>query len=453
MFALTVVLTAQADVDALARMARNPKTELKTRVWAVEALRPFPLERTREIFQELLQSKEPAVAAAALTSLAPLKDPELGQRAVDILISDAGVPLKQAAVEVLRQRGDQQGLLVCMPRPEGRLRASIVAALRAGDKAALRKAARASTVGRDLAIEAAGRDPEAYDALETSLHDDSADIRAAAAAALGTLGDRRAVDPLASAAAAGNRAAIDALATLAPDRLAPLLAAEDSETRLWALTAPGAIPAASVAPALRSTDWRERTAAVRRLLRDGSPEALALLTEEDLAERRPGGTVARTADGPIRLDHRRVIFLLDVSGSMKLDLRKALAPLLDPPPPGLRFTLMYFNDTTFWLETDLMEATPRAVKRALGAAATWSRRGPTDLGGALLTALEHAEADTLVVISDGVPTAGAAVEPDEILQRVTLSNRLRQMVIHSAAPRPSDLLRTLALQNHGRASR
>lgn len=435
-FALATLLTAQAEVDALARMARNSSTALKTRVWAVEALRPYPFESTRAIFKELMKSKEPDVAAAALASLAPLKDPEIGQFAVDTLISGAGTGLKLAAVEVLRQRADQQGLLVCMPRPEGRLRAAIVKALRELDRAALRKVAHDSTVGRDLAIEACGNDPEAYDVLKAALSDDSYDVRATAVAALGTLGDRRAIDSLVWAAGAGYREGIDALATLAPDRLVPLLASEESNIRLWVLTASAPLPAAAVDPFLRSDDWRERAAAERRLLRDASA----------------GGTVARTADGPILLENRKVIFLLDVSGSMKLDLRKALAPLLDPAPAGMRFDVMYFDETTVWLNGELVGPTARTIRSTLDSVAARSRRGPTDLGGAVLRALEHETADTLVIISDGVPTAGATVEPDEILLRVARANRLRQMVIHSAGPRPNDLLRTLVLQNHGRAA-
>src|SRR5690606_2039863 len=69
-------------------------------------------------------------------------------------------------------------------------------------------------------------------------------------------------------------------------------------------------------------------------------------------------------------------------------------------------------------------------------------RGPTNLYGALDAAFQFAGRglhdkyyaagfDTLYVLSDGGPTAGAVVDPDEILRRVREVNKLRRITIHT----------------------
>src|SRR5690606_10092428 len=110
-----------------------------------------------------------------------------------------------------------------------------------------------------------------------------------------------------------------------------------------------------------------------------------------------------------------VVFLVDVSDSMRVDgkleraereLRKTLAALA----PGTPFTVGVFADVAeLCFRRGLERATPATVEQALAFVAAAARRaggGRTDLGRALLRAVQLPDVDQVFLLSDGAPTSG-----------------------------------------------
>ena len=76
--------------------------------------------------------------------------------------------------------------------------------------------------------------------------------------------------------------------------------------------------------------------------------------------------------------------------------------------------------------------------------------GGTNVFDPLASALEDGDVDTVWLLSDGDPTAGAFVFPDQILREVRRLNASRRVAIHTiSVGQESDLLRRLAEENHG----
>ena len=259
----------------------------------------------------------------------------------------------------------------------------------------------------------------------------------------------------------------------------------DPIVRLWVITALAdtrAVEAVELfVSSLARSDWRERAAAIRGLTRVRSKSSIGPLIERlDLEEGRLKGdalealraltgrtfvgnperwrewwsaskdrfrlpdTVAVGAAPP---HSRRVIYCLDISSSMtgaKLKAAKQwLLEAVEGLPRGARFDVIFFNHRIRrW-----NRKTSESLADALG---TLRNGGQTNLFGALETALQDPEADTVTVISDGAPSAGAVVEPEEILRRIRRLNRTRQITIHGVSKTPTEFLKRLAAENGGR---
>lgn len=125
---------------------------------------------------------------------------------------------------------------------------------------------------------------------------------------------------------------------------------------------------------------------------------------------------SRAALAGLPIVSRRVCFLVDLSGSIwrqqeggrsrkeRIDelLRDALLAL----PQETRFNLIpYTTDPIPW-EERLVAARPRAVRRALAFFTSLRATGRGNYYGAVQLALEDPDVDTVVVLSDGVPTGG-----------------------------------------------
>lgn len=154
------------------------------------------------------------------------------------------------------------------------------------------------------------------------------------------------------------------------------------------------------------------------------------------------GGYARFYGLPVR--GARLVFILDVSGSMKepikskraqeyiasakhlagrelatrLDLAKAeLAHVLDQLPPATRFNVGFFNDEVFWLHRDLVHAKPKVIadtKKRIGSIGAGQKtnvydalRESLDAGWARGTTGRKGGPDTVFLLSDGAPSAGA----------------------------------------------
>ncbi|GAB4156454.1 MAG: hypothetical protein Fur0037_24760 [Planctomycetota bacterium] len=193
----------------------------------------------------------------------------------------------------------------------------------------------------------------------------------------------------------------------------------------------------------------------------------------------------------LEIESDRVLFVLDFSGSMaepvtlrtgataaaagttrtKADLvvseirRVALAM-----PDGAGINLVVFgDDVRVWREEGGRPALVRLDDETRDDLAgrfldSLRPRGLTNLHGALDKAFEFAGRslydknyaagfDTIYVITDGAPTAGAVTDKDEIRRLVREANRLRRIAVHCVTfgdKNDTDFLRLLAEENGGR---
>ncbi|MBX3464897.1 MAG: HEAT repeat domain-containing protein [Planctomycetes bacterium] len=282
------------------------------------------------------------------------------------------------------------------------------------------------------------------------------DVRNTAIEAIGRARDRRQLDVLVAALAHADwstrLSAVEALQSLQhKDGVAALvgrLGAENGRLRrriaeaLWRLTAQpfGEDPAAWLA-------WWEAA---------GSSFQVASEKELDRAERERERRRldARTAASPkffgLRVESRRVVFVVDVSGSMlesmygryvgrrgatRIDVaRQELRRAIERLEPGTLFNVMAFaSSVACWRKEGV--AVCDAATRA--SALEWVDRlgaaGATNLFDSLQLAFADPDVDTIYVMSDGEPTNGAIVDPHRIRREVASWNKHRKIVLHAIA--------------------
>lgn len=195
---------------------------------------------------------------------------------------------------------------------------------------------------------------------------------------------------------------------------------------------------------------------------------------------------------------RNLVFVIDVSGSMAMfdqgDLkpkeaekarvrldraRKQLLSALESLPKTARFNIIaYSNKVTAW-QKGLKPASKSAIKSAGRFVKEFLARGATYTDDALKRAFEDAEADTIVLLSDGAPTKPEFPSDfliKQILKDIANRNATRKMRINTfgfegtglwpdkipgqpsgprAIPAPNDVetfvgfMKQLAEENHG----
>jgi HEAT repeats/von Willebrand factor type A domain len=150
----------------------------------------------------------------------------------------------------------------------------------------------------------------------------------------------------------------------------------------------------------------------------------------------------------IHIVSRRVIFVLDISGSMnepmrstsvgqgrsRMDvareqLKKAIGSLED----GVLFNVLAFSfDLMTWVD-GVEPATEQSRKEAAMFVDRLGVGGGTNLYGALRRAFEDPDVDTIFVVSDGEPAGGVKDDPADIRADVASWNAERGIVIHTIA--------------------
>lgn len=183
---------------------------------------------------------------------------------------------------------------------------------------------------------------------------------------------------------------------------------------------------------------------------------------------------------PIR--SRLALFLLDGSASMadvprritrsatgrfpdtkwtlvRAELHRALQGL----PAGARFALAVYGETVHAWRAEMTPASPEALEEALAFADGFEPEGGTDMLGALEYAFDLAIAtgspregpgvDTIFLLSDGLPTLGDLVRPEDLLEEVDRRNRILRLRIHTIAAGDQDraFLSALAGRHGGTA--
>lgn len=158
----------------------------------------------------------------------------------------------------------------------------------------------------------------------------------------------------------------------------------------------------------------------------------------------------------IRTFSKRIVFILDISGSMeekaeyesdkkrkidlaKEELDKAVASL---PADALFDIIFYSTEIEIWKKT-LVEADAKTKKAAKEYIAGKEPGGGTNIHEPLMRAFDLAgrgakdknygdvAVDTIFFLSDGQPTAGRITDPEDILKDVQGANELKKIQIHT----------------------
>jgi HEAT repeat protein len=273
-----------------------------------------------------------------------------------------------------------------------------------------------------------------------------------------------------------------------------------------ALEALGELKAAEALPvfekALKVKDWPVRVAAIRALARLHRKESVDLLVER--ADKEEGRMLAEIVDALRGLTGKpfgyapgqwkewwagakesfetpdkaaallssqagmttyhgvpvlsnRIVFLMDISGSMsestgpetRMDqAKKELGRVLSQLGSAAQVNLVFFDERIEPWKKGLVPIKAN-LKEAQAVLQKLAPRGQTNIFDSLEFAFAHKEADTIYLLSDGDPTNGRVIDPEDILREVRKMNRLRQIVIHTISFGPSRFMRELAAENGG----
>ncbi len=160
----------------------------------------------------------------------------------------------------------------------------------------------------------------------------------------------------------------------------------------------------------------------------------------------------------------RVVFVIDISGSMnepvegtnvpRIDLVKnELIRLIQGLKPKAWFTIVAFSDKIRPMSPRLVPATRTNKARAVRFVKGLKAGGYTWTQEALEKAFSYADANTIVLLSDGTPCKKnfPPIPTKPIVDWVAAVNRFRQVTIHCVGFRGAyaPFLRTLALENGG----
>lgn len=196
----------------------------------------------------------------------------------------------------------------------------------------------------------------------------------------------------------------------------------------------------------------------------------------------------------ISTESKRVLFVLDLSGSMEFSMIPRDNPDDDPNKPydrpkgkersrleearialnkaiggtedGAVFNVIFYASDVWPWQDELVEMDPETRGEALAMIEELEAVGGTNIYGALSVALEMAgakggdtwsepEIDTIFFLTDGRPSVGLTADPDEILAHVRDLNASAGIVIHTiglSGAQDAYLLRSLAEQNGGQYS-
>jgi Mg-chelatase subunit ChlD len=184
-------------------------------------------------------------------------------------------------------------------------------------------------------------------------------------------------------------------------------------------------------------------------------ENFRLITKAELArieqqeEERQLRRISRSEFFGIRIESHRVVFILDVSGSMdeatrgqylgekgqrRMDVaRGELLKAIESLEPGTFFNIVPFAfDVNAWRDR-IVERNETTLEEAKGFIGRLRAEGGTNLFGALEFAFEDPDVDTIYVLSDGEPSVGDVIDGTAIRERVAAWNEHRGVVIHSIA--------------------
>jgi len=416
-FTTKLFLTAAATPDSTLRRLLS------------DALSTFSEEKPVEAIYAALRNPDPMVRSVAARALGRLKHPQALSRLSEPL-KDKNPEVHLAALEAVAERhekGCEEILIREAQRTDEEAAGAAIALLHHypsdTTQQLLVKLAGHHKPGIAIpAIEALGelRLPESLAALEKPLQAKEWPIRCATIRALGKLKTKEAID-------------------LLVDRMSK------EEGRLLAECGDALRAATGKGLGYAPGSWKEWWGASR--------ESFAFPSESA-----PNGPAAHmTTYYGVPVLSNRMVFCLDISGSMseklgdatRLELaKKELTHVLASLGKDALVNLIFFDDRIEPMQKQLWPVKNNLAK-ANQMIAALQPRGRTNFYDTLEFAFQHKEADTIYLVSDGEPTDGKIILPEDILREVRRMNRTRQIVIHTISIGVSPFMKALAEQNGG----
>jgi len=157
----------------------------------------------------------------------------------------------------------------------------------------------------------------------------------------------------------------------------------------------------------------------------------------------------------IRSSSKRIIFCVDISGSMDFPLdgrdgkkpprietaKRELTQALSAMPEDARFNIVVYSAGVRVWKKKLQQGSQKNKQAARKFVDRLKCSGATNIFDALVKSMEIAaqaekskeknpEADTIYFLTDGVPSHGRIIDPNQILEEITKRNALLGIVIH-----------------------
>ena len=427
---VTVLQTAGGAASTRVFITVANTTDPTLRRLLSEALGSMTDEKSATEIYAAQRSPDPAVRAVMARSLGRLKHKNAGDRLSEPL-KDKVLDVRGAALESVAERKDaaSETILHREAQSANEETAAIAISLLAGfpsdaTTALLIKLAGHSRAGVSIpALDALGElhPPEAFPVFEKALKAKEWPVRVTAIRGLTKSRRRESIDIL-----------IDRLDKEEGRMLAELVDALHGLTGKPFGYAPG--------------QWKEWWAGVHE---DFAPP--------DKAQAVISSQAGMTTYHGVPVLSNRMVFLVDISGSMsevtgseaRLDQsKKELLRVLGQLGKDAQVNLIFFDDRIEPWRKMLVPIKPN-LKEAQALIAKIAPRGSTNIFDALDAAFAHKEADTIYLLSDGDPTNGRIIDPDDILREIRKMNRLRQVVIHTISFGSSKFMKSLAEENGG----
>lgn len=180
----------------------------------------------------------------------------------------------------------------------------------------------------------------------------------------------------------------------------------------------------------------------------GKDQDLPAEAGSDQGERRGLGTAVKQGlYGTVVSE--RVVFILDVSGSMtagtelegtrfEIATRELIRVLEEQVTPKTEFNIVAFSDEAARFRPNLSEGKGANIKKAIEFVNALRPGGETNIFRALELAFQDEEVDTIYLLTDGSPTVGAETIPALIRRKVDEWNRYRGVKIHAIGFFPGD---------------
>ena len=219
---------------------------------------------------------------------------------------------------------------------------------------------------------------------------------------------------------------------------------------------------------LRTVAWKGWYEGNKDSIEIISSSKLARLEEEE--ETRRLKETSRVEFFGIRIESKSVIFILDISGSMlerlrsryvgktgetRIDRAKSeLVKAIESLEEGALFNVVAFNGGVLPWKDGLSAATGSTRSECVEWVNKLGALGGTNLFDSLEQAFQDQDVDTIMILSDGEPTAGKMTEPSGIRSEVLGWNEDRNVRIHTVAMGGSlKILEWLAEDSDGQHTR